>query len=654
MPEKTYRFDLLVTLILIVLSGAFFYPFIVFGQQETPGFIQPIDSSLFFLRPNPSSASMISDAALWGEYVQVDSSFLTNTNRFHRAEEPIAIKLPGDAQLHLLQQSLETNDGSTAWIGRVIGTANGEATFVTRDGIVAGTINTGQALYRIRYGGDGVHLFEELSPTYLEAGEPLFPPEMPSGADEDHTELEHSIVVANRELNSDPVIDLLVLYTDAAEEAMGGATGTKATIELGLLESNQGFENSRINTRFRIAHTHKVALNESDYPFNDLLIGLRADDDGMIDEIHALRDRYGADVVTMIVDRPVLCGKSYQMTAPTTAFAEYAFSVLHYSCATGYYSLAHEIGHNLGSQHDHAHIGNAPGLFEWSYGFQDPDSRFRTIMAYNCVGGCARINHWSNPSVIYQNLGPTGVSTDRAFPSDNRLSINQTAPIVASFRDEVIPVGSTVTIRFNTNGSQVEDEPAISDDPNELIDTGAAYQTYLSGFTFGWISLIKPVTEEQPTPPAPPLDNPAPITEPAVEKAGLQYVESDEIGGAELEEDPLNAWEIALPQGRYRVRVSFGDSTKLAAGQGINLESDPWQMEELILPERQWHLLEGTLETMDGNLTIEGISDPLELHQLTITRVDDSTPLLAPLDPDQFGPPFFQPVFVPLIALPDA
>ncbi len=81
---------------------------------------------------------------------------------------------------------------------------------------------------------------------------------------------------------------------------------------------------------------------------------LRATNDGYMDELHSLRDSYGADLVSLIENEPAYCGYAYRMTSLSTSFASSAFSVVHHSCATGYYSFAHEIGHNQGAHHDPA------------------------------------------------------------------------------------------------------------------------------------------------------------------------------------------------------------------------------------------------------------------------------------------------------------
>ena len=49
-----------------------------------------------------------------------------------------------------------------------------------------------------------------------------------------------------------------------------------------------------------------------------------------MDELHALRDAYGADVVSLIEDDPQYCGIAYRMATLATSFESSAFNVVHH------------------------------------------------------------------------------------------------------------------------------------------------------------------------------------------------------------------------------------------------------------------------------------------------------------------------------------
>lgn len=64
------------------------------------------------------------------------------------------------------------------------------------------------------------------------------------------------------------------------------------------------------------------------------------------------RDTRQADLVSMIVSTGSGCGIGYMIDTPASTDDDWAFSVVKSSCALSNYSLAHELGHNMGLDHD--------------------------------------------------------------------------------------------------------------------------------------------------------------------------------------------------------------------------------------------------------------------------------------------------------------
>merc|ERR1719330_1266882 len=131
-----------------------------------------------------------------------------------------------------------------------------------------------------------------------------------------------------------------------------------------------------------------------------------------MDDVYPKRDHYGADVVAMIIEGGGYCGTAYM--GPDK---DYMFSVTARDCATGHYTFGHEIGHNLGCNHDRG-TENACDSSDSTYGWRDPNAKWRDIMSYGCregdcmnqVGGsCTRMAFFSNPDKEY-NGQPTGKS----------------------------------------------------------------------------------------------------------------------------------------------------------------------------------------------------------------------------------------------------
>jgi hypothetical protein len=159
-------------------------------------------------------------------------------------------------------------------------------------------------------------------------------------------------------------------------------------------------------------------------------------------------------MVSLISVDDTYCGIAFLMTRLGYGFEAYAFSVVNVQCATGNYSFGHELGHNMGSAHDRDNADQA--LFEYSFGYQTPDESFRTIMAYNCAGGCPRIQNFSNPDVIHEGQ-PTGIDhdSDPANSADNARSINEALLTVANWRESSVPLPDPPASPANLNATAV-------------------------------------------------------------------------------------------------------------------------------------------------------------------------------------------------------
>lgn len=96
-----------------------------------------------------------------------------------------------------------------------------------------------------------------------------------------------------------------------------------------------------------------------------------------------------------------------------------------HSCLDGF-TFSHELGHNFGALHDRRNSGNFAAL-AYGHGYQDPRNRFRTLMAYDCPGGCQRIPYFSADGFALGGV-PIGTSTE-----DNARLVAENAGRIASF-----------------------------------------------------------------------------------------------------------------------------------------------------------------------------------------------------------------------------
>ena len=346
-----------------------------------------------------------------------------------------------------LDQPREYSKQTKLWRGRLRGEAGSDVTLVTHGTAMVGTILSNQRMYKIEATGGNLHRLVEID-------EEALPP--------DH----HPLVVADdapvaappREGTSqqtdttaaatgDSIVDLLVVYTSTAKTQEGGQGAMEALIALGVDSANQAYSNSQIAMQLRLVHTAEVAYTESGSIDADLT-RLRSTTDGIMDQVHQLRDQHKADLVALIVDNGGgFCGIAYVMTnGPRAGFASSAFSVTARDCLANN-TLAHEMGHNMGNAHDRATGGT--GVFAYSYGYRDEVGRFRTVMAYACpTVSCPRVKYFSNPNIRI-NGRPAGIdhAIDPTNSADNARSMNDVRQIVAAWRtgtaDVTPPVAPT-------------------------------------------------------------------------------------------------------------------------------------------------------------------------------------------------------------------
>ena len=341
-----------------------------------------------------------------------------------------------DAELRTLEldQPREYPKQTKVWRGRLRGEAGSDVTLVTYGTTMAGTILSNHRLYKIEAAGGNLHRL-------VEVDEEALPP--------DH----HPLVVADNDpvaapptegtlpptdttaaAAGDSIVDLLVVYTPTAKTQEGGQAAMEALIALGVDSANQAYSNSQIAMQLRLVHTAEVAYTESGAIDADLT-RLRSTTDGIMDQVHPLRDQHKADLVALIVDNGGgFCGIAYVMTnGPRAGFASSAFSVTARDCLVNN-TLAHEMGHNMGNAHDRATGGT--GVFAYSYGYRDEIGRFRTVMAYACpTVSCPRVKYFSNPNIMI-NGRPAGIdhAIDPTNSADNARSMNDVRQIVAAWR----------------------------------------------------------------------------------------------------------------------------------------------------------------------------------------------------------------------------
>lgn len=335
-------------------------------------------------------------------------------------------------------EDLGLPEAQSAWVGR---TDDGSELFVMRIGRgFEAQLTRGPLVYRIRT-ANGIDGFLEVydARRFREAPNdgvrgPETRTEGPSGD--------------SSCLDPPSRIDVMVLYTPDARDGSGGVTEIENEIAFAVGRTNLSYANSNAAHRLNLIYTGLANYNEpaAGVDSNALLGDLRGTSDGVLDTIHGLRDAVRADLVSLFyeVDDSSWCGWGNTVeNANADTTDDRGFTVVQRSCAGGYLSFAHEVGHNLGARHDRDNAGASSLGFNFGHIEPEPTSAlspWRTVMSYpdpcgdvSATGFCQRVPWFSNPGVS-RSGDATGVPLSDPEPEHNVNAFAQNDAHVSRYR----------------------------------------------------------------------------------------------------------------------------------------------------------------------------------------------------------------------------
>jgi hypothetical protein len=347
-----------------------------------------------------------------------------------------------------------------AIVGRVAGDPLSAAYFVVDGDALAADIITSSARYEVRATSDGGHVLREVDPNtpFICDIEPpsssrlATPPASASASSSSAKPSTSTSSTPSAAATSSPratagapratagatesavsvdpnqpvTVDLMVLYTPAAEAGAGGAAGMRSEIALAVTETNAALERSGVLHRYRLVHTALTSYTESGSLGTDYS-RLNTRNDGIMDEVFALSERVQADVVSLVVERATGASGTgavmYSLDQDTSSV--HLWNVIVRAALPR--TMPHELGHNAGLKHDRDNAADGSAIYSYAYGYRIP-GKFSTIMSYsNCsTAPCPRIPFYSNPDVDYSDT-PTGV----ADYADEARVLRETMPVLA-------------------------------------------------------------------------------------------------------------------------------------------------------------------------------------------------------------------------------
>jgi len=411
------------------------------------------------------------------------------------------------------ERHVEHPDGNWTFVGRPIGDAQrGEAILTFGEKAVFGSIpQEGDEPLQLTMAGGRTWLVEtdatlrarqhdaDVAPDFLP--EPKFSPgaERKSLGASGQRQMLVASGLTTEAVTVATTVDLVIGYTSGFAARLGGQSQARTRLNFLVEIANQAYINSQVDGQLRLVHamqvnypdatTNRSALFELSGVSCVPASGGQLPDGGVsctqvgqpaaLQPLIAAREQYGADLVSLVrkfeFPENQSCGIAWMLgggqSAIDSSSAAFGMSIVSDSggnqfpdetntCREDY--LAHEVGHNMGQQHDRLtaqgtddtngddnlldpeEFGRHPYSFGYSTGLEA--GNFYTVMA---IRRDTQVGYrvFSNPRIA--SCG--GFNCGVAEQADNARSLGLTIPVIANFRTALVPIAG-VWLRGDFNG----------------------------------------------------------------------------------------------------------------------------------------------------------------------------------------------------------
>ena len=353
-----------------------------------------------------------------------------STQRVARARQldgVVQIELFPGTILNLRRTDVSANaDGGYVWAGQSDEKTFHEALLIVENGKISGRVQMHDRLFRIDHVSGAVHRITELNSQQFP---PEAPPRVAPAAGRPGAQSEPDAVAPNA--TTKVKVRVLVAYTTAAKNS---SSNINAEVSQAISLANQAYDRGAIPIALELAGKMHVGYNENagfEKNLTDLTTGSN------LQAIRTRRVSIKADLVVLLRKTGEYCGIAWlppssgspSMPNPGPTTKETGYSVVGRDCITNL-SFHHEIGHNMGLNHDR-YVSSAASNAVYNYGYVNTGAKIRTIMAYNnrCVAlgfNCTRVNYFSSPTVRAQPGNVlVGVKVNGSGAADNTRRLRE-------------------------------------------------------------------------------------------------------------------------------------------------------------------------------------------------------------------------------------
>ncbi|MEM7015256.1 MAG: hypothetical protein AAF585_27685, partial [Verrucomicrobiota bacterium] len=255
--------------------------------------------------------------------------------------------------------------GANAWslAGKLDNNPESEFSVSIYEDAVVGSFKSSEfGTRQLRYTGAGVHRVEKVNEALMprcavdqdpavpevaiaEANQPVggppldgIPPELRESFDlldldtgEGDSKAEGDLI--DTQQSAGTVMDVMVVYSTTAKNNEGGLNPMLALINQGITDTNVAFQSSSIDLEVRLVGTSEVTYTVT--AAQTALNNVRSSTDNVLDDVHALRNTYGADFVSFWTPLSDACGIASLITTLNVSQEHRAFGVCDPDCQFG-------------------------------------------------------------------------------------------------------------------------------------------------------------------------------------------------------------------------------------------------------------------------------------------------------------------------------